>query len=600
MQADAAPTAASRSQPAPRAVPISALIAAAAALFTAASMPLLWRALSVPDAAGQIVGTGTLVALCVSVFALNAILLGLVLNRWTVRVLLPLLLLVNAGAVYFAWSYGVVIDTSMMRNVVVTDLREAGEYLVPRLWATLALLGVLPALVVLRLPLRRDDLRRSIYRRALGLLALACVLLTTVFVSYDGLSSLMRGRKHVRYLVAPANVLVSTARALSEDRRRGQRISISESVSRAPHAPQSRPHVLILVVGETVRGQNWGLSGYARQTTPELARRSVVNFPNVTACGSSTEVSLPCMFSVQGRHEYDSGAIANSESVLHLLARAGVEVAWRDNQTGCKGVCSGLAFESFRDARDPAFCNADGCRDEILLKGLEARLRAVRSDTVIVLHQLGNHGPAYFRRYPPELRRFTPDCRTAELSRCSREQIVNAYDNAVLATDRLLARTIDMLATVTRIDSAMIYVSDHGESLGEKGLYLHGLPYPIAPDVQLRVPMVMWLSDGMQASRGTDLQCLRRRASQPADHDNLFHTLVGMMEVRAEPYQASHDLLAGCARPTDRLAARPNPGTPPQAGPRREWPAAAIPLALQSTLSPPNPPAAPRIQDTRP
>lgn len=556
MPPDAQLLARRRFRPGPRGVPVGGVIAAAAVLFTATSMPLVWRALSVPEVFHERIGLGTFAALSLAVFAFNAILLAIVVNRWTVRVVVPALLLVNAVAVHFTWSYGVVIDASMMRNVLATDIRESREYLVPGFWLTLTVLGVLPAIVVARLPLRHTEVREAAFHRALGVLGLICLLLLSLVASYDRLASLMRGHKHVRYLVAPANVLVSTVRALSETRRDGPRVPISHRVRQAPHAPGARPHVLVLVVGETVRAQNWGLNGYARQTTPELARRSVINFRDVTACGSSTEVSLPCMFSMQGRHGYDSDDIARSESLLHVLARAGVGIMWRDNQTGCKGVCEGLAFESFRDARDPVFCSADGCSDDILLKGLEARLRATRTDTVIVLHQLGNHGPAYFRRYPPDLRRFRPDCRTSELSQCSREQIVNAYDNAVLATDRLLARTIDLLSTVTQVDAAMIYVSDHGESLGENGVYLHGFPYPIAPDAQLKVPMVMWLSPGMQASRGVDTRCLRMRAARPAEHDNLFHTVLGLFEVDAKPYQASHDLLDACARPVPASPAR--------------------------------------------
>lgn len=538
-----------RFRPGPRGVPVGWVTGGAALLFTLCSMPLVWRALSQPEALHLRVGVGAFAALSVAVFALNAILLGVIVNRWTLRVVLPVLFFVNAGAVYFAWSYGVVIDTSMMRNVLVTDMREAGEYLAPGLWLTLALLGGLPSLIVARLPLRRSPPAQAFSVRMLWTMGLFCVLMLALVSSYDSLASLMRGHKHVRYLISPANVLVSTVQALAGGRgRRGARTPITRYVSQVPHPPGGRPHVLVLVVGETVRAQNWGLSGYRRQTTPELARRGVINFADVTACGSSTEVSLPCMFSMQGRHEYDAGAIARSESLLHVLARAGVDVLWRDNQTGCKGVCDGLAFESFRDARTAPYCSMDGCRDEILLDGLAARLRSARRDGIIVLHQLGNHGPAYYRRYPSELRRFQPDCRTPELARCTRQEITNAYDNAVLATDRLLARTIDLLAATSTVDTALIYVSDHGESLGEAGIYLHGLPYPIAPDVQLKVPMVMWFSPGMQASRGIDLQCLRRNATRSVEHDNLFHTVLGLMEVRADPYQASHDLLRGCAR----------------------------------------------------
>src|SRR3546814_945063 len=171
----------------------------------------------------------------------------------------------------------------------------------------------------------------------------------------------------------------------------------------------ARPRLLVFVLGETVRAQNWGLDGYLRQTTPQLAAmKDVINFPDVESCGTSTEVSVPCMFSPYGRHDYDAKKIRSHQPLLHVLQRAGVQVLWRDNQSGCKRVCDGLAFESMADATDPALCNGKRCFDEILLSGLQARIRPDGRDRIVVLHMLGNHGPAYYQRYPPAFRRFTP------------------------------------------------------------------------------------------------------------------------------------------------------------------------------------------------
>ena len=166
---------------------------------------------------------------------------------------------------------------------------------------------------------------------------------------------------------------------------------------------------------------------------------------------------------------------------------------------------------------------------------------------MLVLHTLGNHGPAYFRRYPEAFRRFTPTCDDEDLSKCSREQIANSYDNALLYTDHVLARGIDLLeALAPRYDTALLYVSDHGESLGENGLYLHGLPYSIAPQEQTRVPMVMWLSPGFAARTALDAACLRTAAQRPATHDNLFHTVLGLLDVRTTIRDDTLDLTAAC------------------------------------------------------
>ena len=256
------------------------------------------------------------------------------------------------------------------------------------------------------------------------------------------------------------------------------------------------------------------------------------------------------MFAPVGRRDYDEDRIRGSESLLHLVARAGVKVHWRDNQSGCKGVCEGLPQDEVQSLNPAGLCSGDQCLDEGLLSGLELRLaRSVQEGGthLWVFHMLGNHGPAYYRRYPPAFDRFQPTCRNDDLGQCSREEIVNAYDNALLYTDHVLSELIATLqAHASSVDSSLLYVSDHGESLGEKGLFLHGIPYAIAPTEQTRVPMVMWWSAGWAAREGLDEACLRGRAARPASHDHLFHTLLSLLRVNAREQEREWDLLAGC------------------------------------------------------
>jgi lipid A ethanolaminephosphotransferase len=264
------------------------------------------------------------------------------------------------------------------------------------------------------------------------------------------------------------------------------------------------------------------------------------------------------MFAPVGRRDYDEARIRGSESLLHVLARAGVAVHWRDNQSGCKGVCAGLPADTVSSLNAPGLCDGGQCLDEGLLHDLDARLAAAKGSQLWVLHQLGNHGPSYFRRVPPAFARFQPACREDDLARCSREEIVNAYDNALLYTDHVLATLIGKLrAHADAVDTVLLYVSDHGESLGENGLYLHGVPYAIAPEVQTRVPMVMWLSDGAARSAATDPACLRARAAQPARHDHLFHTLLGLLDVHTALYEPAWDIAAGCRADLHSAQAQP-------------------------------------------
>ena len=493
-------------------------------------------------------------ALLVMVAALHFFMLALVANRWTVKPVLALLIVGTAFATHFMQSYGVYLDPSMMRNVMRTDFAEAGELLSWSLLPHLLLYAVLPLLVLWRVRLvQRPWLRAAGVR--LGALALALALLVgALLLTFQTFASLMRNHREMRYLVTPANYLWSMA-AVGAAQAKGAaqpRLPIGLDASAGPRmAARQRPLVVVLVVGETARAANWGLSGYTRQTTPELAQLPVINFADVSACGTNTEVSLPCMFAPVGRRDYDEARIRGSESLLHVVARAGVAVHWRDNQSGCKGVCDGLPQDDVSAINLAGICSQGRCLDEGLLSGLDERLRQLKTGSgtqLLVLHMLGNHGPSYAKRYPPAFARFTPACQYDDLQKCSQQEIVNAYDNALLYTDHVVASLIAKLqAASPQVDTALLYVSDHGESLGENNLYLHGLPYAIAPDLQKKVPMLMWFSPG--AAAAVDTECLRRRATQPAAHDHLFHTLLGLLDVKTALYESEWDLARGCHKP---------------------------------------------------
>jgi lipid A ethanolaminephosphotransferase len=417
----------------------------------------------------------------------------------------------------------------------------------------LLLYAVLPLALLWWVPVRRGPLLRALWLKPLALLAGLVVGVAALLVVYQDFSSLMRNQREMRFLITPGNYLWSLGVVAFEDTASAARPRqpVGTDAARGPLAAQHgrKPLLVVLVVGETARAANWQLNGYARATTPELAAQpDLISFAQVSSCGTNTEVSLPCMFSPWGRRQYDEKRIRGSESLLHVLQRAGVQVLWRDNQSGCKGVCEGLKSELLANARLPGLCDGERCLDEVLLHGLN-EATAGPGDQFVVLHQLGNHGPAYFRRYPDSFRRFTPTCDTADLRQCSREAIVNTYDNALLYTDHVLAQALAQLrAREATHDVALLYVSDHGESLGEANLYLHGVPYAIAPQVQTEVPMFLWLSPGFAASQRLDTTCLRRRAAQPASHDHLFHTVLGLMDVRTSAREPALDLAAACRR----------------------------------------------------
>jgi len=557
----------------------------AASLFWALGANRLFFAAALKERAFTQAGTwGFALALLVMLVAVNFLLLSLVCTRHTVKPVIAALTVATAFASHFMQTYGAYLDPSMMRNVLHTDVAEASELFSWTLLPHLLLHAVLPLALLWRLRVAPRSWGRGTGWRLGAALSALVLLVGALLTIFQPFASMMRNHKEMRYLATPSNLLWSTA-AVGAAQMRGAaqpRQPIGLDAKPGPTmAARTRPLLLVMVVGETARAANWGLNGYARQTTPELAALAsqshlppqpeqprtdlLLNFPDATACGTNTETSLPCMFAPVGRRDYDEARIRGSQSLLHVLARAGVAVHWRDNQSGCKGVCEGLPQDEVSSLKLPGLCSDGHCLDEGLLHGLDERLAglaAQRSGTgtgsnasasagaatqMLVLHMLGNHGPSYFRRYPPAFARFQPACLSDDLQKCSTQEIVNAYDNALLYTDHVLASLVAKLqAAAGDVDSVVLYVSDHGESLGERRLFLHGLPWSIAPDVQKRVPMTMWFSPGAPQALGLNLPCLAARSQAPVTHDHLFHTVLGLLDVQTALRDKSLDLGQGC------------------------------------------------------
>ena len=524
-------------------------------LTLAGNVPLWQKVLSV-GVSGTWVLWMTMAALVASV---NFALLSLITWPRGYRWMASVLVLAAAANTHFMRTYGVVIDPSMMANVLNTDAREVADLLTPAFPLTLLLVAGPALWWIWRRPLRPRRMWQRWWRNT-GAVSLGLALaVASGLAGYQGLASLMRNHKAVRYMINPLNTVYAvgalaaervptSARAIEpvgEDARLG-----------ASYAAQAQPPLLVLVIGETARAEDFGLNGHHRQTTPVLAQwqrdKGLVNFPDVTACGTNTEVSVPCIFSPLTREQGGNRKPVH-ENLLDVLQRAGLAVLWLDNQSGCKGVCARVPTVSTRQLTDVRWCRDGECHDEIMLEGLDQRLAALdpqRRDrgVVLVMHQMGSHGPAYFKRAPADAKPFGPECVSQTLSDCRVEHVRNAYDNTIAYTDRFLGRTLAWLdAQSGQYDTGMIYLSDHGESLGENGLYLHGLPYALAPEQQVKVPMVAWLSRGMQRRTGVEPRCLQGRASQALSHDHLFHSVLGLMDVKTQVHDRRLDIFSWCA-----------------------------------------------------
>jgi lipid A ethanolaminephosphotransferase len=519
----------------------------------------LWKAFAdLPDVTGTRgllfgIGFGLMVA------AAMAALLSLLAWRSTFKPVLTVVLLTAAVSAHFMGSYGVVIDPTMVLNVLGTDVRETRDLLSLRLLETLLLLAALPLWWLWRQPVDYRRWPTRALRNALSLIGALAALAALTLLCFQDLSGTMRNHKELRYLVNPLNGFYSVGRVAYTKQAKPAGPPLPIGLDARPLAPLAgqRTPLLLLVVGETARADHFALNGYPRDTDPELRTLDVLSFRNVTSCGTNTAASLPCMVSHLGRTAHDART-HDYENLLDLLQRAGLAVLWIENQAGCKEVCDRVPHTRPElpapgaTAPDARLCPHGECLDEAMLHGLDARLAALPAaqrarGVVLVIHQMGSHGPAYSQRSPADRKRFTPECTSTVLQQCDHQQLVNAYDNSIAYTDHVLAQSVGWLKQQTAAyDPAMLYLSDHGESLGENNLYLHGLPYAIAPREQKQVPLIAWLPpQRLQADR-LDLSCLRSRLDTALSHDNLFHTVLGLARVRAGEYRPALDALAPC------------------------------------------------------
>ncbi len=470
--------------------------------------------------------------------------------RWLLRPMAAFLLVLASVTSFYMDRLGIVIDREMIQNAMLTTVTESKHLVTPAFLLHVALWGVLPAAVALWVRVRPSGFLADLGRWTVTLLLAVAVFAAALFSDFKAYSAVARDRRELLASYQPGAAIGGAARyakmmlkaknitvaPLGTDARKGPRISAA-----------GKPVLTVVFVGETARAQNFGLNGYARPTTPDLAQRGVINFSDVSSCGTSTAVSVPCMMSNLTRDGYSFNTAIRQENLMDVLTHADVDVLWWDNNTGDQGT-AGRATSPRRmtAADDPAACVQGECTDAVFLKPLQQALPRLTRDTVLFIHMIGSHGPAYYLRYPEAEEVFTPACRTAEFSDCTRDEIVNAYDNSIRFTNRVIAQTIDLMAAQSDVIPAVFYLSDHGESLGEDGLYLHAAPYFMAPDTQTKVPMLMWLSPAYQKTLKADAECIRARSDRPYSQDSVFHTVLGLMDVTTSVRAADLDLLAGC------------------------------------------------------
>lgn len=473
------------------------------------------------------------------------------------RLVISLFILLSASAQYFIWTFGVVIDRAMITNILDTTPAESFALMSGKMVLTLGLSGVLMVALAWWIKISKaKTVWRSIAVRLLNILVSALLIVLVAALFYKDYASVFRNNKELVKSLSPSNSIVAINSWYAHNKMDNlPLVNIGEDAVQKPEMHSGpRKNLTILVLGETSRAQNFSLGGYERETNPRLKQDDVIYFANTTSCGTATAVSVPCMFSNMPRAHYDEELAHHQEGVLDILQRAGIRVLWNDNDGGCKGACDRVPHQNVTDLNLTGQCIDGECYDEVLFHNLESYIDNLQQDGIIVLHTIGSHGPTYYNRYPAEFKKFTPTCDTNEIQSCTQQQLTNTYDNTILYIDYIVDKAIKLLQSKQdKFTTSLVYLSDHGESLGENGVYLHGLPWSIAPETQKQVPMLLWLSEDYQQRYGVSSQCLQQRAkTDPYSQDNLFSTLLGLLGVDTHEYQATDDILTPCRSETAR------------------------------------------------
>ena len=459
------------------------------------------------------------------------------------------LILISAVSQYFMLQYGVLIDKGMLINALETDGHEVSALLSPEMLPYFICYLLLPAVLVVRAKHHAASPGRKLKQYIFSMVSIIVLILLLVMTQYQNLAGIMREHRSLKHQATPFNALNAVSGVVRSE-------ILHPVIPAFKHYAQDaklistavKPQLIVMVLGETVRADHLGINGYHRNTTPRLSKRNLVNIGAIDSCGTATAVSVPCMFSYLTHDNYEETTAKHSDNLLDVLQRAGIKVLWRDNNSGCKKMCD-------RVEQDQSFaqdCLAGECQDSALLNGLRQKIMTsapAATPLFVVLHQQGNHGPEYYKRSLAQQKQFLPECENNLLVQCQTEHIINAYDNAILATDELLDNTIALLQSLSdQYDTSLLYVSDHGESLGENGVYLHGLPYWMAPQAQTRVPMLMWLSEQTLRRSAIDTRCVQHNAARAGSHDMLFSSILSWFDVSSESILPSQNIFYQCSR----------------------------------------------------
>jgi lipid A ethanolaminephosphotransferase len=463
------------------------------------------------------------------------------------------ILLTTSGIVFYAsLKYNLIFDSDMIRNFFESNTREALTYFNAESLIISLSSGLLPAIAMcfIKIKYPKTIIQGFFKRIGVMVVALAFVGIVAAF-QYQSYAAVGRNNSSLNHEIIPASFVHATYKYLKETYFTEPLVFKDLDPNAKIDNPDERPEIMVIIVGETARSANFPEEGYSKNTTPFTdGLQNLVFYRKVKSCGTCTAVSVPCMFSNMKREDYDHDKAYYSSSLVDILNTSGYGEVWIDNDGGCKGTCDRIKNIKIEPADEKSdLCTSESCYDSILIEKMKQAINSMKTEhKVIYLHLIGSHGPTYYQRVPAEFKKFTPSCERSDIQNCTKEELVNAYDNTIYYTDYFIRSVADTLKEYEpQYGVGLFYVSDHGESLGEYNVYLHGAPYAIAPEYQTHVPMASWFSDGFIKDHKLNLTCMKKKAiNDEYSHDNFFHSILGIMDVKTSVYDASLDIFNSC------------------------------------------------------
>jgi len=491
------------------------------------------------ESSSLVVGIITAVVL----FLAFVIVYALILQKYIAKYLLGFLIIGNSTALYFMQTYNVEIDKIMMINVFQTDSAEIGALIsIKMLW--FVLIDVLLFYLLVKCNFDFQNWKVNLQQRVKVIIICAILLALILLPFVNKLDTFVQEKKHLLYLMLPTNYISSAISAIKILQKHDAIKPLNKKAEINHYwKDKNRKNLIIVVVGESVRDANYSLSGYKRDTNTYLKpfKEDMMIFRKTKACGTSTSISVPCMFSVYGQENFIPGSASYLENVLDVFKYNGYKVIWRENNSSCKGNCTRVITE--------VFCQDNSCPDGLMQTDLKEKIKSLNNNAVIVLHQYGSHGPDYFLRYPEEFEKYKPVCKSQILKDCEYQEIVNAYDNSIVYNSYLASEMLKDLQTLgDEYNIVVFYTSDHGESLGEEDIYLHSAVYDRAPKYQTEIPFWVWMPKSTQLNMNYNKKCLKEQTKQQISHDYLFHSMLGVAGLKIEAYNSELDIFAKCRK----------------------------------------------------